>query len=97
MPHDDPFIIKLHIEACVVRRVLVDGGSSVDILFLEAFDKMKLDRNDVRVSMQPLVAFNNKRVMPVAMIKLEVHTVERIIDLNFLIVDCHSIFNKIMG
>ena len=47
--------------------------------------------------MQPLVAFNNERVMPVGMIKLKVRVVKRIIDVNFLIVDYHSIFNAIMG
>ena len=97
LPHNDPLIIKLCIEDCVVRRVLIDGESSTDRLFLEAFDKMKLDRNDIRPSMQPLVAFNNEKVMLVRMIKLKVHTAKRISDVNFLIVDCNSTFNVIIG
>ena len=44
----------------MVNRVLVDGGSSADILFLETFDKMGLNRRHIRPSMQPLVAFNGE-------------------------------------
>ena len=36
-PHDDPFIIMLMIEGFNTRRVLVDNGSSVDIIYLLAF------------------------------------------------------------
>ena len=70
-PHDEPLIIKLRMEDCVVSRVLVDGESSVDILFLETFEKIGLDRNRIRPSMQPLVAFNNEKVMPIGVIRLK--------------------------
>ena len=96
LPHDDPLNIKLCIEDFIVSRVLVDGGS-VDILFLEAFDKMRLNRNDITHNMQPLVAFNSERMMPLGMVKLNVHAAKRIVDDNFLIVDCCSTFNAIMG
>ena len=89
LPHDDLLIIKLRIKDCIVSKVLVDGGSSAAKLFLEAFDKIRLNINDIKPSMQLLVAFNSERVMPIGMIKLKVHAVERIIDVNFLVVDCH--------
>ena len=37
LPHADPLIIKLWIGDAMVSRVLVDGGSSSDILLWEAF------------------------------------------------------------
>ena len=36
-PHDDPFVIMLMIEGLNTRRVLEDNGSSVDIIYLLAF------------------------------------------------------------
>ena len=39
-PHDDPLVIMPVIDNSSVKRVLVDGGASVDILFHEAFLKM---------------------------------------------------------
>ena len=36
-PHDDPLVIMLTIEGFNTRRILVDNGSSVDIIYLSAF------------------------------------------------------------
>ena len=36
-PHDGPFVIMLMIEGLNTRRVLEDNGSSVDIIYLLAF------------------------------------------------------------
>ncbi|XP_062087950.1 uncharacterized protein LOC133794605 [Humulus lupulus] len=40
LPHDDPLVISLQVDHCQLGRVLFDGGSGVDILFWEAFQKM---------------------------------------------------------
>ena len=42
-PHDDAIVITLLIANYTTRRVLVDNGSSVDILYYPAFQKMRLD------------------------------------------------------
>ena len=39
-PNDDPLVIMSVIGDSSVKRVLVDGGASVDILFHEAFLRM---------------------------------------------------------
>ena len=36
-PHDDPLVIMIMIEGFNTRRVLVDNGSSADIIYLPAF------------------------------------------------------------
>ena len=36
-PHDDPLVIMLIIEGFNTIRVLVDNGSSADIIYLSAF------------------------------------------------------------
>ena len=42
-PHDDPLIIMLAIEGYNTRRVLVDNGSSANIMYMTAYQQMKLD------------------------------------------------------
>ena len=43
-PHDDPLVIKAVVVNKTIHRVLVDNGSSVDIIFASAFDKMGIGR-----------------------------------------------------
>jgi len=38
-PHDDPLVIMLEIEGFNTRRVLVDNGSSVDIMYMTAYQQ----------------------------------------------------------
>ena len=43
-PHDDPLVIRVVVANKMVHRVLVDNGSSADIIFTLAFDKMGIGR-----------------------------------------------------
>lgn len=42
-PHDDSLVIMLAIEGYNTRRALVDNGSSADIMYMMAYQQMKLD------------------------------------------------------
>ena len=44
-PYDDAIVITLLIADYTTRRVLVDNGSSVDILYYLAFEQMRLGKN----------------------------------------------------
>ena len=44
-PHDDAIVITLLIADYTTRRVLVDNGSSADILYYLAFQQMRLGRD----------------------------------------------------
>ena len=48
LPHAYPLIIKLWIGNTMVSRVLVDGGSSLDILLWEAFQRMGIDKEVIQ-------------------------------------------------
>ena len=47
-PHDDAIVITLLIADYTTRRVLVDNGSSDDILYYPAFQQMRLGRDQLR-------------------------------------------------
>jgi hypothetical protein len=40
--HNDAMVIKVNIAGWIIGKVLVDNGSSADILFLKTFEKMNL-------------------------------------------------------
>ena len=42
LPHDDALVVSVVIANFNVQSILVDNGSSTDILFISAFDKMKI-------------------------------------------------------
>ena len=45
-PHNDPLVIILNIEGFNTKRILVDNGSSADIIYLLAFQQLRLDPKD---------------------------------------------------
>ena len=61
-PHDDVIVITLLIADYTTRRVLVDNGSSTDILYYPAFQQMNLGRDQLRPVHSPLVGFGEMKV-----------------------------------
>ena len=57
-PHDDPLVITPMIGNSSVKRVLVDNGASVDILFHDAFLKMGYTDSQLTLSNMPIYGFN---------------------------------------
>ena len=81
-------------------RILVDNGSSVDIIYLLAFQQLKLDEKRLRPFESPLVSFNGDRVYPKGIVTLTVtvgtHPRQLTRQLDFLVVDCLSSYNVII-
>ena len=69
-PHDDAIVIALLITDYTTRRVLVDKGSSANILYYPAFQQMRLGRDQLYPVNSPLVGFCRMKVQPVGTITL---------------------------
>ena len=100
-PHNDPLVIMLNIEGFNTKRILVNNGSSADIIYLPAFQQLKLDPKRLRLFESPLVSFNGDRVYPrgIMTLTVTVGTQPRQLthQLDFLVVDCPSSYNVIIG
>ncbi|KAK2998488.1 hypothetical protein RJ639_022878 [Escallonia herrerae] len=48
IPHDDPLVITIKVGNFDVKRVLVDNGSSAEVLFYDKFKKMNIPTNRLR-------------------------------------------------
>ena len=100
-PHDDAIVIILLIADYSTRRVLVDNGSSADILYYPAFQQMNLRRDQLHPVHSPLVGFGGIKMQSVGTITLLVvvgaHPQQVTRNVNFLVVDCSSSYNAIIG
>ena len=82
------------------RRVLIDNGSSADIIYLMAFQQMKIDKDQLRPIETPLVGFARTSIYPLGMVTLQLiagtHPKQAMMKVNFLVVDCPSAYNVII-
>ncbi|XP_065632981.1 uncharacterized protein LOC112035103 [Quercus suber] len=100
-PHNDPLVIKLTIEGFNTKRVLVDNGSSADIIYFSAFQQLRLEPKRLRPFDSPLVSFSGDRVYPRGIVTLTVTVGTDLKQLtrqiDFLVVDSPSSYNVIIG
>ena len=71
-PHDDPLVIMIMIEGFNTRRVLVDNGSSANIIYLSAFQQLKVDPKRFHPFESPLVSFSGDKVYPRGIVTLTI-------------------------
>ena len=100
-PHDDPLVIRAIVVNTTVHRVLVDSGSSADIIFASAFDKMGIGREKLEPANTHLRGFSGEKVLPVGSIQLVLTLGEppcqATTTARFLVVDAPSAYNMLLG
>ena len=100
-PHDNAIVITLLIADYTTRKVLVDNGSSADILYYPTFQQMRLGRDLLRQACSSLIGFGGIKVQPVSTITLPVmvgsYSRQITKSVNFFVVDCSSSYNAIIG
>ena len=83
-----------------MHRVLVNNGSSANILYYLAFQQMGIDRERLISTNAPLVNFGGTRVLPLGTVTFIVvgdYPQQITKDVTFLVVDCSSAYNAILG
>ncbi|XP_015949749.1 uncharacterized protein LOC107474627 [Arachis duranensis] len=98
---DDPVVISLYMGELTVKKVLLDPGSSVDVLFYSTFKKMNFSDKALQPSPGELVGFSGEKVSVLGYIWLRTTIGEppnnKTLDIQFLVVDCPSPYNIILG
>ncbi|VFR01133.1 unnamed protein product [Cuscuta campestris] len=99
--HNDPLVITMDMGGVDVSRVLVDTGSSVNILYLDAFEKLKLCRTRLEPLKTPLSGFTGDSVEAEGSILLtcELGTGEQVVQkqMRFVVVNIKCVHNAILG
>ena len=71
-PHDDAIVITLLIADYITRRVLVDNGSSADILYYPTFQQMRFRQDLLRPACLLLIGFGGMKEQSIGTITLPV-------------------------
>ncbi|XP_076960954.1 uncharacterized protein LOC143637445 [Bidens hawaiensis] len=96
-PHHDSLVITLYVANHYVRRILVDGGSSVNIIQLDVLKKINIPEDEIVPSSSVLVGFSGETKNTIGEIKLPIY-VEGVNKMQkFCVIDCLSCCNIILG
>ena len=94
-------VIKANITGWENNRILIDSRSSANIIFVNAFDQMKLFKNQLQPSDSPLIGFGGRRINALGKISLPVsfggQENARIEYITFDVVDLYYPYNAIFG
>ncbi|GAV78882.1 LOW QUALITY PROTEIN: hypothetical protein CFOL_v3_22347, partial [Cephalotus follicularis] len=100
LPHDDPVVVTLLVELFTMKRILLDSGSSADILYKHAFDQLRIPADQLK-PVTPLVGFTGETIHPLGSINLSMVTGtaphQTQVEMTFLVVDTPSPYNAIIG
>lgn len=96
-PHDDALVIYLPIANCHVGGILVDNGSPADILFLSTIQEMDIAEMKIQKVSIILVEFNNEGMEAIGNIQLPAFVRGENRVMTFLVMDCPSSYNIILG
>ena len=96
-PHDDALVITLRIGGYDVKRVMVDQGSAVEIMYLDLYKELNLKAEDLMPYSSPLVSFEGKIIIPKGQVRLPMQTGSEVVEVDFIIVDAYSPYTAIVA
>lgn len=97
LPHIDPLVIELRVNRFIIERVLIDPGSTLEVMYYKTFTKLGLFESDLSPAPYPLFSFNANPEYLLGKITLPVRAGSQTVDVEFLVVKLPSPYNVIMG
>ncbi|XP_026450803.1 uncharacterized protein LOC113350916 [Papaver somniferum] len=95
--HNNPLVLTLPIAGCNIRKVLIDGGSSVNVLFYDTLIRMELNDEKFMSSYYTIYGFNGALTKPLGDIVLQVNAGPMKVDTRFSVVEAPSPYNAIIN
>ncbi|XP_015965471.1 uncharacterized protein LOC107489219 [Arachis duranensis] len=99
--HDDPMVITMILANANLHQTLVDQGSSSDILFKSAFNKLGLQDKELRAYPNSLFGLGDTPIQLLGYISLHTTfgkgTRSRTVNIDYIVVDVNSAYNAPIG
>ncbi|XP_065015422.1 uncharacterized protein LOC103994799 [Musa acuminata AAA Group] len=99
--HDDALVITGRIANAQLRRIMIDTGSSADVLYFDAFQKLGLAREALELMTSALTGFIGDSISLIGVVTLP-QTLgapprSKTVMSTFLVVDLLTTYNAILG
>ena len=79
-----------------MKRVLVDQGSAVKIMYPDLYKGLNLKSEDLTAYASPLISFEGKTVISKGQIRLPVQMDSEVVEVDFIVVDSYSPYTAIV-
>ena len=100
-PHNDPFVVEMKITSAIIWGILVDVGSSVDIITWDYLKKLTHPGHDIVPLVHPVLGFEGQEVNHAGMICLPLRFGDklkvRILEVDFLVVHMPTAYKVVVG
>ena len=96
-PHDDALVITLRIGGYDVKKVMVDQGNAVEIMYHDLYKGLNLKAEDLTPYSSPLMSFERKIIIPKGQVRLPVQTSSEVVEVDFIVVDAYSPYTAIVA
>ena len=94
-------VITIILANANLHRTLIDQGSSADILFKTAFDKLGLEEKELRAYPNSLFGLGDTPVQPLGYVSLCTTfgkgNQSRTLKIDYIVVDVSSAYNALIG
>ncbi|XP_059654709.1 uncharacterized protein LOC132301477 [Cornus florida] len=97
LPREDPLVISLLVANCMIKRVLIDLGSSANIITKTVFEQLEILSSSIRPTSSLLMGLDGTRVDPLRVIDLSVTAAKRTLKETSVLTEIHPSYNLIMG
>lgn len=97
LPHSDALVVTMRVGNFDVKRILIDPGSSAEIMYDSLFKGLGLKHEDLGRKVDPLYGFFGESIMPMgrASVKVQAELVSS--PTEFCVLNSYSPYNATLG
>ena len=96
-PNHDGLLITQHIANLLVKRILIDEGSSANIILLDTLKRMKISDSDIVRRSSDVIGFSGEVKHTVGDVRLSIYIEEINTMQKLCVIDTISSYNVILG
>ena len=97
LPHSDALVVTLRISEFDVKKILIDPGSSVEIMYESLFKGLGLEKKDLNLVEGPLSGFFGETVVLSGKVTINVRVGTVSSSIKFFVLNAFSPYNAILG